>query len=515
MASESEERRSFHELEEQFESLVENVREYAIYLISLDGRVTCWNPGAARLFGYQSQEAVGQHFSRFFSEQDIQGGQPEFELKKACADGRAESACWQIRKDGRHFWCRATTTPLFDQDRHLMSFVRVMHDLTDAQALEEQTKRADDQTEANRSKEEFMALLSHELRNPLAPILNALSIQREIKTADPLLQQAGAVIERQIGQMVRLVDDLLDIGRITQGKLRLTKEPVELRRAVNSAVEASRPLIDARQHEFSVSLPMEAIWVDADPIRLEQILVNLLNNAAKYTNPGGLIRITVTQEDGESIVSVRDNGAGIPPEMLPRIFDLFAQIDGTLNRSHGGLGIGLALVGTLVEMQNGRVQAFSEGLGKGSEFTVRLPMLVNPPAHECNSLAGTVTPTGTKLRILVVEDEVDSADMLSVLLRLKGHEVRVARTGQTALELGSKFLPNVVLCDIGLPGMDGYQVARRLRDTPECKDAMLCALSGYTPSKADRQRLPQSGFDHHFVKPVRIGELLALFKTVE
>ena len=515
MASESKERSSFQELEEQFESLVENVREYAIYLVSLDGRVTCWNPGAARLFGYESHEAVGQHFSRFFAEQDIRGGQPDYELKKACADGRADSTCWQVHKDGGRFWCRATMTPLFDQDRQVTSLVRVMHDLTGAQALEAQTKRADDQTEANRSKEEFMALLSHELRNPLAPILNALSIQREIKTADPILQQAGAVIERQIGQMVRLVDDLLDVGRITQGKLRLTKEPVELRRAVNGAVEASRPLADARKHEISVSLPTETIWVDADPVRLEQILVNLLNNAAKYTGAGGLIRVTVTQEDGDGIVSVRDNGAGIPPEMLPRIFDLFAQVEGTLNHSHGGLGIGLALVSTLVEMHHGRLQAFSEGRGKGSEFTVRLPLLTEPPAFESQPQGITATPTGKKLRILVVEDDADSGDMLSVLLRLKGHEVLVARTGEMALELGSTTRPDVVLCDIGLPGMDGYQVARRLRDTPECKDAMLCALSGYTPSKADRQQLPQSGFDHHFVKPVRIGELLALFKTLE
>jgi CheY-like chemotaxis protein len=361
-----------------------------------------------------------------------------------------------------------------------------------------------------------MALLSHELRNPLAPILNALSIQRDIKTADPILQQAGRVIERQVGQMVRLVDDLLDIARITKGKLSLTKEPVELRVIVNNAVEASRSFSDARKQELSVSLPIESIWVDADPVRLEQIFVNLLNNAAKYTGPGGLIRVSVHQEASEGVVTLLDNGAGISPEMLPRIFDLFTQVDGVASHSHGGLGIGLALVHTLVEMHNGQVHAVSEGLGKGSEFTVRLPMLKNPPPVDSPHPPGRIAnPASRTLRILIVEDDVDSGDMLSMLLRLRGHEVRVARTGQTALELAATLCPNVVLCDIGLPGFDGYQVATALRNMPACRDSILCALTGYTPSEADRNRLPQSGFDHHFIKPVVIEKLLALFKSLE
>jgi PAS domain S-box-containing protein len=514
MASDYVDHPSSQELEERFGLLVENVHEYAIFLVDPAGRVICWNLGAARLFGYQSQEAIGQHFSRFFPEEDIRSGKPEYELKKARADGRADSAGWQVRKEGGRFWCGAIMTPLFDETKHIRSFARVTHDLTDAKAFEGQKKRADDLAEANRSKEEFMALLSHELRNPLAPILNALTIQREMKTADPILQQAGKVIERQVGQMVRMVDDLLDISRITKGKLRLNKEPVELRVIVNNAVEACRPFSEARKHELSVSLPTESIWVDADPVRLEQIFANLLNNATKYTNLGGLIRVTIHQEAGEVVVGVWDNGAGIPPAMLPRIFDLFTQVDGTLSRSHGGLGIGLALVGTLVEMHGGRVQAQSAGLGRGSEFTVRLPTIAGAPAitGKARGSAGTPTPTG--IRILVVEDNVDAGDMLSMLLRLKGHDVCVARTGQTALETGPAFHPNVVLCDIGLPGMDGYQVARRLRDTPECKDAILCALTGYTPSESDLDRLPRSGFDHHFVKPVRMDELLALFKTL-
>ncbi|HEV3299063.1 MAG TPA: ATP-binding protein [Planctomycetaceae bacterium] len=516
MGLENAEHLSSQELGERFDLLVENVREYAIFLVDPDGRVLCWNPGAARLFGYQSHEAAGQHFSRFYSDEDTRIGRPEYELEQARSEGHVDSVCWQVRKDGSRFWCAATMTPLFDETKHIRSFARVTHDLTDTQDLESQRKRADDLADANRGKEEFMALLSHELRNPLAPILNALSIQRDIKTADPILQQAGRVIERQVGQMVRLVDDLLDIARITKGKLSLTKEPVELRVIVNNAVEASRSFSDARKQELSVSLPIESIWVDADPVRLEQIFVNLLNNAAKYTGPGGLIRVSVHQEASEGVVTLLDNGAGISPEMLPRIFDLFTQVDGVASHSHGGLGIGLALVHTLVEMHNGQVHAMSEGLGKGSEFTVRLPMLKNPPPVDSPHPPGRIAnPASRTLRILIVEDDVDSGDMLSMLLRLRGHEVRVARTGQTALELAATLCPNVVLCDIGLPGFDGYQVATALRNMPACRDSILCALTGYTPSEADRNRLPQSGFDHHFIKPVVIEKLLALFKSLE
>ncbi|HET6323299.1 MAG TPA: ATP-binding protein [Planctomycetaceae bacterium] len=514
MIFKSEEHLSPQELEERFELLADTAHEYAIFLVDPDGHIVCWNPGASRLFGYQSDEVVGQHFSRFFSPEDIQSGQPEQELEIARAAGRCDVVRWQYRKDGGRFWCGATLTPLFDENKHLRSFARVMHDLTDGQVLEGQKKRADDLATANRSKEEFMALLSHELRNPLAPILDALNIQREVKSADPILQQAGHVIERQVGQMVRLVDDLLDVSRITTGKLRLNKQPVELRSIVNDAVEASRHSVDARRHEFSVELLTEPIWVDADPARLEQVFVNLLNNASRYTSPGGLIRVTVEREAKEGVVRVRDNGTGIPTEMLPHIFELFTQVDATAGRSHGGLGIGLALVGTLVEMHNGRVHVTSEGLGKGSEFTVRLPTIANPPESQSPSHAGMVVPTGARLRVLIVEDDIDSGDMLCMLLRLKGHEVSVARSGQAALEVAPTFLPDVVLCDVGLPGMDGYEVARRLRETPECKDKILCALTGYTPSEADNRRLPLAGFDHHFVKPVAIETLLALFQIV-
>jgi PAS domain S-box-containing protein len=503
------------QLGEGFALLAADAREYAIFLLEQDGRLLCWNPGAERLFGYQSTEIIGQHFSRLFSPEDILTGQPEHELKLALENGRADSVRWQMRKDSTRFWCQATVTPLRDEHKQVRSFARVMHDLTESQAQDSHKKRADDLAQANRSKEEFMALLSHELRNPLSPILNALNILRQMKTNDPIIEQAGNIINRQVVQMVRLVDDLLDISRITKGKLRLTKEKVELRVVANRAAETARPLMDARKHDFSVSLPTGPVWVEADPARLEQIVVNLLNNAAKYTDAGGLVRMSVYQEGAEAVIRVRDNGVGIASEMLPHIFDLFRQVHGALSRSHGGLGIGLALVRTLVEMQEGRVQAQSGGLGEGSEFTVKLPVVSATPGQGAKTVLEPGMNAGRPLRIVVVEDNVDSADSLNLLLRLYGHDVQVARTGPTALEMASASRPDVVLLDIGLPGMDGYQVARRLREKPEFKTVTLCALTGYTPSEADRQRQQQTGFDHYYVKPVSLETLLELFRTVE
>lgn len=502
-------------LDERFDLLAADATEYAIVLVGSDGHVLCWNPGAERSFGYPSQEIVGKHFSLLFSPDDIRAGRPEQELRTALAGDQALSDLWQLRKDGTRFWCRATITPLLNESQQIRSFARVTHDLTDSCAQDAQRKRADDLARANQSQEEFMALLAHELRSPLSPILNALNIQRQIKTDDPLLQQAGDIIERQVGQMVRLVDDLLDVGRITKGKLRLSKEPVELRVVVNRAAEDVRTLIDARKHDFSMSLPLRPIWVNADPARLEQIVVNLLNNAAKYTHPGGLIRINVYQDGTEAVVKVSDNGPGISSEMLPRVFDLFTQGNGTLGHSQGGLGIGLALVRNLVEMHDGSVQAHSAGLKQGCEFTVRLPAISDTLGPETKIAVERIQHTTRGLRIMVVEDNVDSADSLSMLLRLHGNEVLVARTGPTALDVASDIKPHVVLLDIGLPGMDGYQVARCLREQPEFENTVLCALTGFTPSDADRRRHQETGFDYHFVKPVNLERLLEVFKSVE
>ena len=508
-------RLSLQEQSERFDLLATDAREYAIFLVGLDGNLLCWNAGAERLFGYQSSEIIGTHFSRLFSPEDILTGQPEHELHTALADGRADSNCWQIRKDGTRFRCQAVVTSLFNENKHTRSFARVTHDLTESEAVQAQRKRADNLAEANRNKEVFMALLSHELRSPLSPIVNALNILRQMKTNDPIIEQAGNIIDRQVGLMVRLVDDLLDISRITKGKLRLTKEAVDLRDVLNHAAESARAFMEVRRHDFSVSLPTQAIWVEADPARLEQVVVNLLDNAAKYSDTGGLIRMNVNQEGADAVIRVRDNGVGIAPDLLPHIFELFTQVDGSLGRSYGGLGIGLALARNLVEMHDGRLQASSAGLGKGCEFTIKLPVRLMSSAHQVRTVLEPSQQSRQSLRVLVVEDNIDTADSLSMLLRLYGHDVQLVRTGPTALEMAAAWRPDLVLLDIGLPGLDGYEVAKRLREKPEFKNVTMCALTGYTPSEADRQRQQETGFDHYFVKPLNLPKLLELLNIVK
>jgi PAS domain S-box-containing protein len=504
-------RLSSQERGERFDLLATDAKEYAIYLIDLEGRLICWNVGAHRILGYQANEIIGQHFSRFFSPEDILTGLPEHEFQDALETGQREAECWQLRKDGTRLWCQVTTTPLLDEKKQARSFARVIHDLTESEVLQSQRKRADGLAEANRSKEEFMALLSHELRSPLSPIRNALAILRQMRTNDPIIEQAGSIIDRQVEVMVRLVDDLLDISRITKGKLRLTKEPVELRVVVNHAAETARPFMDARKHEFSVALPTTPIWVQADPARTEQVIVTQLNNAAKYSDNGGLIHLTVKTEENEAVIRVLDNGVGISPEAMPHIFELFTQVDGSLGRSYGGLGIGLALASNLAEMHDGRLTASSAGMGRGCEFAIKLPLLNQPSIPTSTTVEPMESPINP-CRVLVVEHNIDAGDSLSMLLRLNGHNVRAARTGPTALDMCVTERPDIVLLDIGLPGMDGYQVATRMRERPDLQDVVICALTGFTPSDADRHRHQESGFDHYFVKPVdisRLKELLA------
>jgi signal transduction histidine kinase/DNA-binding response OmpR family regulator len=367
--------------------------------------------------------------------------------------------------------------------------------------------------EADRRKSEFLAMLGHELRNPLAPILNALHLMRLREPDRAGVEQAREVAERQVRHLARLVDDLLDVSRINSGKIELRKSRVDLREAVNRAVAAVRPLIEERRHELSVSLPPEPALLEADEARLEQILANLLNNAAKYTEPGGQIMLDVAREDGSSVVRVRDTGIGIDPELLPRIFDMFTQADRSLDRSQGGLGIGLTLVRRLVELHGGHVEARSAGPGHGSEFLVRLPTIEPSPKTGPGVGDQTARPLGPgrpqPSRILVVDDNVDAAKILARLLAMEGHEVAVAHDGTAALEIAHDHRPDVILLDIGLPGMDGYEVARRLRQNPAFDPTLLIALTGYGHAE-DRQRALETGFDEHLVKPVSPEDLSSL-----
>jgi CheY-like chemotaxis protein len=367
-------------------------------------------------------------------------------------------------------------------------------------------------------------MLGHELRNPLAPIRNAVKIMKQRGSADLDLCWARDVIEHQVRQLGHLVDDILEISRVTTGKVRLHKEAVDVATIVAFAVETSRPVAEAQHHRLSIVLPREPVLVEADSIRMAQVLSNLLNNAVKYTQPGGQIRLAVTVEGQHAVFRVRDNGIGIPADMLTQVFGMFAQVDRSLDHSQGGLGLGLTLVRSLVEMHGGSVEAQSEGLGCGSEFIVRLPMLLQEKAMTAPALSqpavSNVRETHRNViaacRVLVVDDNVASAQSLALVLKLEGHQVRVAHDGGAALESVRSFRPEVVLMDIGLPGLDGYEVARSIRRDADLKASirLLVAVTGYAEDEA-RRRSREAGFEHHLVKPVDPDEVLGLLAGLE
>ena len=364
--------------------------------------------------------------------------------------------------------------------------------------------------EADRRKDEFLAVLGHELRSPLAPIHSAIQILRARIPDDLEIQWTTRVVEHQVEQMTRLVDDLLDVSRISQGKIHLQRELVDLADVVARAVESSRPLIDARKHRLDVSLPVQPAEVEGDLVRLVQVVSNLLNNSAKYTEEGGRIALAVETDGDWAILRVRDTGVGIAAAMLPTVFDLFTQVPGQEDRSRGGLGIGLSLVRSLVERQGGSVQATSPGLGHGSEFVVRLPLFRKAPprAPSAGKTPERAAPRPSR-RILIIDDQRDSADTMAMLLRMIGHEVRTAYDGPTGLDSARAQSPEVVLCDVSMPGMDGLEVARRLRGELGLRDALLVAVTGYSQEE-DKQRSEQAGFNAHMVKPISLDVLQEL-----
>ena len=367
--------------------------------------------------------------------------------------------------------------------------------------------------EGDRRKDEFLAMLGHELRNPLAAIANALEYAY-VAAGDPAaFQQSRDILARQVQMMARLVDDLLDVSRITRGKIELRKEVVDLQSAVSRATTTVEPLISARQHELTVTVPDRPLRLLADPARLGQILANLLNNAAKYTDPGGRIRLDVECDDGTVAIHVRDTGVGIAPHLQPRVFELFMQGDRSLDRAQGGLGIGLTLVRSLVELHGGQVEVLSEGLGRGSDFVVRLPLAVpEAGATDGRPLEHNGAPAGDSRKVLLIDDNVDLTTTMSALLRLGGHDVVVCGDGPSGIDAAIEFLPEVVLIDIGLPGMNGYEVAGRLRSMPQFDQTLLVAVTGYGQAD-DRRRAHEAGFDHHLVKPVFFDALQQLLAT--
>jgi PAS domain S-box-containing protein len=417
---------------------------------------------------------------------------------------RAFSMEYRLRRhDGEFRWLIDNGVPRFSANGEFDGFIGSSIDVTDYKNAEAELKEAD------RRKDEFLAILAHELRNPLAPIRTGLEIIRMVGPLDSL-GEVRSMMERQLLQMTRLVDDLLDVSRLTTGKFALRTERLELRDVISAALETSLPVIEQQGHELNVAVPDEPIFVEGDRVRLAQVVSNLLTNSAKYTHRGGTIRLSVARDDEAAVLAVTDDGIGIPTDMLDAVFGMFTQVDRTLEKTSGGLGVGLSLVKGLVEMHGGTIQARSEGEGRGSEFAVRLPVVTPSvdPSALTNGTVNKVQPE-VRCRILVIDDNLDAADSLGQILELMGNEVLTAYDGESGIEAAKAFRPDIVLCDIGMPKMNGYDTARTLRSEAWSKDTVLVALTGWSHEE-DRRRSADAGFDHHLVKPVEVDALCAL-----
>ncbi len=412
-----------------------------------------------------------------------------------------------VRPDGTVRWVTNKGRAFFDSGDQPLRMIGTIIDISFRKEAELQLLDAD------RRKNEFLATLAHELRNPLAPIRNAVQILLLSGLEAPNVQWATDVIDRQVRQMTRLVDDLLEVSRITTGKLEIRKETLDLAAVIREAVETSLPLLEQGGHKLVVNLPAEPVMVYADMIRMAQVFSNLLNNAAKYTEPGGHVTINLETTEGDAVVSVKDSGTGIPAEMLPHIFEMFMQVDRNVHRSKGGLGIGLTLVKQLVEMHGGSIEARSAGTGQGSEFVVRLPTVVRREADVRDVHDREMPAHSTPLRILVADDNEDGANSLGQMLQIMGHEVRVTHDGLAAIEAAEVFRPQVILLDIGMPKLDGYDACRRIRKESWGKDTALVALTGWGQEE-DRRRTSAAGFDYHLVKPVESNTLVNVLAEV-
>jgi two-component system, chemotaxis family, CheB/CheR fusion protein len=491
------------ELRARLAAIVESSDD-AIISKDLQGVVTSWNGGAERLFGYTAAEAIGRPITIIIPADRLHEEQTILErLKRGEPIEHFETT--RVRKGGTTIEVSLTVSPVRDGSGRVIGASKTARDITER-------KRADEELrEADRRKSEFLAILAHELRNPLAPIRNALEILRLTFDDGKVERPEMAVLDRQVGHVVRLVDDLLDLSRVSRGRIELRRKVVELTSIVNDAVEAVRPLCAEMDHELTVTLAPQRTYVNADPLRLVQALSNLLNNACKFTDRGGRIRVIVDRKGTEAVIRVQDTGVGIAAEQLSRIFEMFAQVDASLERARGGLGIGLTLVRYLVEAHGGTVEAHSAGVGQGSEFIVRLPVVPRPRPSVSPDPVGTKDAGMLRRRILVVDDNRDATETLARVLELGGHEVHTAHDGLEAVDVAAELQPDAVLLDIGLPKLNGYDAARRIREQPAGKDVFLVALTGWGQPE-DRRRAQDAGFDAHLVKPVDHAHLAKLLR---
>jgi two-component system CheB/CheR fusion protein len=480
-----------------------------IWAAGADGLNEYINPRWCEYTGLTAEETADRESSRRVIHPDDYDAM-RARWNEALAAGEPFEAEIRLRRasDGAYRWFLSRGVPVRNREGRIVQWIGANTDIEDQKRAEEHLKEAD------RRKTHFLALLAHELRNPLAPIRTGVQILRNSDADPAMVRRAVEMMERQVGQMVRLVDDLLDVSRITQDKIELRKERLELATVIRRAVEISRPIIEAKEHELIVALGPEPVVLEADLVRLAQVVSNLLNNSARYTPKRGRIELSAGREGERVVIHVRDNGIGIPAAMLPGIFEMFTQGDRYQERTQGGLGLGLSLVKSLIQLHGGDVEARSSGEGRGSEFVVRLPV---GGVHGRNSPAPRADerrkPVGPSRRILVVDDNRDSSDSLALLLEIMGHQVQVAYDGPHALEAARTYQPDTVLLDIGLPGMSGHEVARRMRQELDMKGALLVAMTGWGQDE-DRQRSQDAGFDHHLVKPVEPDALETLLASL-
>ena len=466
----------------------------AIISKTLDGRISSWNAGAQRIFGYAPEEVIGRPITILIPP-ELQHEEDQILARVENGERIEHYETERLARDGRRISVSLTVSPIRDGRGNVVGASKIARDVTERKRAEAALREAD------RRKDEFLAILAHELRNPLAPIRYALTIARQPGRTAQQHRRTQDVIERQVEHMARLLDDLLDVSRITRGVMELRKTRMELTSAIAAAIEAARPALDARRHTLTVDLPREPVRLEADAVRLAQVFSNLLINAAKYTDAGGDIRLEAKPEGREVVVTVSDNGIGISPEMMPRLFTLFSQAHSALERSEGGLGIGLALVRGLVNLHGGTIEAHSEGLGRGSRFVVRLPLGTAPEEEPRKRRRKERTERRTSLRVLVADDNRDSAECCATLLQLWGHEVEIAHSGRQALEAAESFRPDAVVLDIGMPEMNGYEVAARIRAAEWGRETILIAVTGWGQDE-DKRRAMEAGFDHHLTKPI-------------
>jgi PAS domain S-box-containing protein len=497
---------------QKFVTLVENSTDF-IGMCDLEGIPFFVNRAGLDMVGLDDLEAARSvPVQSFFFPEDQARIVQEF-LPQVLAQGHGEiEVRFRHFKTGAARWMAYKVLTLPDASGRPVAFATVSQDVTERKRLEDDLIRlAADLSEADRRKNEFLAMLAHELRNPLAPISNTVRALHLGGGDAETLRSASEMLQRQVGQMSRLVDDLLDMSRITRGKIELRKGRIELAPIIQQAVEAVRVLYRSMDHELTISLPPHPVHLDADPARLAQVVGNLLSNAAKFTDKGGHVWLTVEENGAQVVIRVRDNGIGIAAEHHPRLFEMFAQVDTSLERSRDGLGIGLTLVKTLVELHGGTVDVHSDGPGRGCEFTVRLPVLIDT-AREVAPPAVVHSVGMASRRVLIVDDSEDGAESLAMLLEFGGHTTYQAHDGVAALEAANRLRPDAVLLDIGLPGLNGYEVCRRIRNEPWGKQMMLVALTGWGQDE-DRHRSREAGFDAHMVKPVDFDALLKLLAS--